>query len=48
MYQQRDIYAQGRGRDRDRDGIPDRLDNDRDNDGIPNHLDRRPNDSRRR
>jgi hypothetical protein len=40
------VYIDGRrggGRgygDRDRDGIPNRLDRDRDNDGIPNRLDR--------
>jgi hypothetical protein len=34
-------------RDRDGDGIPNRLDNDRDNDGVPNHLDARPNNPRR-
>lgn len=31
-------------RDRDRDGIPNRVDRDRDNDGVPNRMDRRPND----
>lgn len=36
-----------RGRDRDRDGIPDRVDPDRDNDGVPNHRDARPNNPRR-
>lgn len=39
-------YYSGR-RDRDRDGIPDRLDRDRDGDGIPNRLDRRPSNPRR-
>ena len=29
--------------DRDRDGIPNRVDRDRDNDGVPNYADRRPN-----
>lgn len=48
IYQQRDLYSQRLGRDRDGDGIPDRADNDRDNDGVPNYLDRRPNDSSRR
>jgi hypothetical protein len=28
--------------DRDRDGIPNRVDRDRDNDGVPNYADRRP------
>jgi hypothetical protein len=40
--------AHGRGmRDRDRDGIPNRMDSDRDNDGVPNRLDARPNNPRR-
>lgn len=34
-------------RDRDRDGIPDRLERDRDRDGVPNRQDRRPDDPRR-
>jgi hypothetical protein len=34
-------------RDRDRDGIPDRVDRDRDGDGVPNRADRRPYDPRR-
>jgi hypothetical protein len=39
----------GRGyRDRDRDGIPNRMDPDRDNDGVPNSYDSRPNNPRRR
>ena len=33
--------------DRDRDGIPNRVDRDRDNDGIPNRRDNYPNDPRR-
>ena len=33
--------------DRDRDGIPNRMDRDRDGDGVPNAVDRRPNDPRR-
>ena len=38
----------GRGdRDRDRDGIPNRVDRDRDGDGVPNSVDRRPMDPRR-
>lgn len=40
--------AHGRGyRDRDRDGIPNRVDRDRDNDGVPNRHDARPNNPRR-
>ncbi len=39
---------QGYGRgDRDRDGIPNRVDRDRDGDGVPNRHDRRPDDPRR-
>jgi len=34
-------------RDRDRDGIPDRVDRDRDGDGVRNSQDLRPNDPRR-
>jgi hypothetical protein len=41
-------YRQGSRRDRDRDGIPDRVDRDRDGDGVPNRLDSRPSDPRRR
>lgn len=45
-------YPQGavvRGqRDRDGDGIPNRMDPDRDGDGVPNELDARPNNPRRR
>ena len=41
-------YPTVRGqRDRDGDGIPNRLDVDRDGDGVPNELDRRPNNPRR-
>ncbi|MDO8718323.1 MAG: hypothetical protein Q7K20_04980 [Polaromonas sp.] len=29
-----------RGRDQDRDGVPDRVDRDRDGDGVPNRMDR--------
>ena len=35
------------GRDRDRDGIPNRADRDRDGDGVANRQDRRPDDPRR-
>jgi hypothetical protein len=34
--------------DRDRDGVPDRVDRDRDNDGVPNYRDRRPGNPNRR
>ena len=34
-------------RDRDRDGVPNRMDRDRDGDGVPNRYDRRPDDPRR-
>jgi hypothetical protein len=33
--------------DRDRDGVPDRMDRDRDGDGVSNRNDRRPNDPHR-
>jgi hypothetical protein len=33
--------------DRDRDGVPNRLDRDRDGDGVPNRLDRAPDNPRR-
>ena len=33
--------------DRDRDGIPNRVDRDRDNDGVPNRYDSNPNNPRR-
>ena len=33
--------------DRDRDGMPGRVDRDRDRDGVPNRQDRRPDDPRR-
>jgi len=35
-------------RDRDRDGIPNRMDADRDNDGVPNPFDARPANPYRR
>jgi hypothetical protein len=37
----------GAGRDRDRDGVPNRYDRDRDNDGVPNRFDQRPNNPNR-
>jgi hypothetical protein len=33
--------------DRDRDGVPNRVDRDRDGDGVPNRQDRRPDDPSR-
>jgi len=35
------------GGDRDRDGVPNRMDRDRDNDGVPNRVDNRPNNPNR-
>jgi hypothetical protein len=40
----REPYYRG---DRDRDGVPNRVDRDRDGDGVPNRVDRRPDDPRR-
>ena len=40
-------YRGERDRDRDRDGVPNRVDRDRDGDGVPNRQDRRPDDPRR-
>jgi hypothetical protein len=40
-------YRSNGGRDRDRDGIPNRYDRDRDGDGVPNRRDAAPNDPRR-
>jgi hypothetical protein len=40
-------YNDGIRGDRDRDGIPNRMDRDRDGDGVPNRQDRRPDDPRR-
>ncbi|MBE7369633.1 hypothetical protein [Ramlibacter pallidus] len=37
----------GRNRDRDGDGLRNRVDPDRDNDGVPNRQDARPNNPRR-
>jgi hypothetical protein len=42
----RDRWEPRRYADRDRDGIPDRVDRDRDNDGVPNRYDARPNNPR--
>ena len=38
----------GQYRDRDRDGVPNRMDRDRDGDGVPNNYDSRPANPRRR
>jgi hypothetical protein len=38
----------GQYRDRDRDGVPNRMDADRDGDGVRNSGDGRPNNPRRR
>lgn len=38
----------GHYRDRDRDGVPNRMDYDRDGDGVPNNYDSRPANPRRR
>lgn len=43
----RNYPSHRQGRDRDRDGIPDRVDPDRDGDGVPNRVDRRPDNPRR-
>ena len=41
------VYHGGdRGRDWDRDGVPNRADHDRDGDGVRNSQDSRPNDPR--
>lgn len=45
--QGRDAGRYHADRDRDRDGVPDRMDRDRDGDGVSNRQDRRPNDARR-
>ena len=42
----RGAWARG-NRDRDRDGVPDRMDRDRDGDGVRNRDDRAPNNPRR-
>ena len=44
----RERYVENRGMgDRDRDGVPNRVDRDRDGDGVPNRLDRAPDNPRR-
>lgn len=48
IYIQRGYHRDHRGgRDRDRDGVPNRYDRDRDGDGVPNRHDNRPNNPRR-
>jgi hypothetical protein len=39
--------GQWRRHDRDRDGIPNRVDRDRDGDGVPNRFDSRPDNPKR-
>lgn len=45
------VYRSDDGRhnrgDRDRDGVPNRVDRDRDGDGVPNRVDRRPDNPNR-
>jgi hypothetical protein len=41
----RERFAENR--DRDRDGVPNRVDRDRDGDGVPNRMDRRPDNPNR-
>ncbi|MEP6657656.1 MAG: hypothetical protein ABJC33_10505 [Betaproteobacteria bacterium] len=43
-FMERGRWARG---DRDRDGVPNRVDRDRDGDGVPNRADRAPNNPRR-
>lgn len=48
----RERYVEHRGRggpggDRDRDGVPNRVDRDKDGDGVPNRFDSAPNNPRR-
>lgn len=45
---ERGRWDRARGRDSDRDGIPNRVDRDRDGDGVPNRVDRQPNNPYRR
>jgi hypothetical protein len=48
VYGAQPVYpTQQRNRDRDGDGIPNRVDPDRDGDGVPNQHDRYPRDPRR-
>jgi len=44
---ERERWNRGPAGDRDRDGIPNRLDRDKDNDGVPNRVDSNPNNPRR-
>ena len=43
-YMERERWGRG---DRDRDGVPNRVDRDRDGDGVPNRADRRPDNPRK-
>ncbi len=43
----RERFVESRRGDRDRDGVPNRVDRDRDGDGVPNRLDRRPDNPNR-
>jgi hypothetical protein len=44
----RERFVDNRGRgDRDRDGVPNRVDRDKDGDGVPNRVDRAPNNPNR-
>jgi len=43
----RERYAQRPYGDRDRDGVPNRVDRDRDGDGVPNRFDNAPDNPRR-
>jgi hypothetical protein len=44
---ERGRWDRGGHGDRDRDGVPNRVDRDRDNDGVPNRHDSNPNNPRR-
>jgi hypothetical protein len=44
----RERWADNRRGDRDRDGVPNRVDRDRDGDGVPNRVDSRPDNPNRR
>lgn len=49
-YRNRPVYRTDDGPrrgDRDRDGVPNRIDRDRDGDGVPNRNDNRPNNPNR-
>jgi hypothetical protein len=46
-YDTNDGRHDGAHRDRDRDGVPNRMDRDRDGDGVPNRNDSSPNNPNR-